>query len=405
MKILNLVLVFGFACSALRAQDPAPVSSRAEEIEQEQLGKAQTLSPDVPDPAERRVRKVRKTAERILRGSPWHLQLGGLPVGAGIAAGPVGEWTNSTDRIQSKIWALGSIYRFYNVGAAVTLPRLTNQNLDLTFDVWHSDSPQLDYYGQGQDSLKSNRTDFRREDTQFGVNLAWPILRHVQPSCGIHQDLINVGPGTSRAVTSTDLKFDPNEAPGIHMESNFLYAGCTLPFDFRDNPGYPHKGSALFLQYRRAYAEDHSEFSFNRVSAAAEHYIPFFNEKRVIALHADTELSFHGPNQVVPFYLQPTLGGNNDLRGFRPWRFYDENSLLLNAEYRWEICTGFDMAIFEDVGKVFHRPGQIDFSNLRKSTGFGLRFNDVRSMILRVDTGFSREGFQVWVTFNKVFSY
>ena len=123
----------------------------------------------------------------------------------------------------------------------------------------------------------------------------------------------------------------------------------------------------------------------------------------MIALHANTEFSLHGSNQVVPFYMQPTLGGPMDLRGYRAWRFYDENSFVLNAEYRWEIFTGFDMAIFEDAGKVFPRPGDINFSNLRRSTGFGLRFNDLRSMILRIDTGFSREGFQVWVTFDKVF--
>ena len=96
------------------------------------------------------------------------------------------------------------------------------------------------------------------------------------------------------------------------------------------------------------------------------------------------------------------LGGST-LRGFRPYRFDDENSFVFNAEYRWEVCTGLDMAVFSDSGEVFHRPSQLNLSKLEESVGFGFRFNNQRSLIMRVDTGFSREGFQVWFALNKAF--
>ncbi len=57
----------------------------------------------------------------------------------------------------------------------------------------------------------------------------------------------------------------------------------------------------------------------------------------------------------VPFYFQRTLGGPDDLRGFRQFRFRDRNMLLLQAEYRWEIFTAVDGAIFYDAGKVASR--------------------------------------------------
>ena len=38
--------------------------------------------------------------------------------------------------------------------------------------------------------------------------------------------------------------------------------------------------------------------------------------------------------------------------GFRRFRFRDRNLLLLQAEYRWEIFTAVDGAIFYDAGKV-----------------------------------------------------
>jgi hemolysin activation/secretion protein len=117
------------------------------------------------------------------------------------------------------------------------------------------------------------------------------------------------------------------------------------------------------------------------------------------------ELSFHSSDQVVPFYLQPTLGSDTELRGFRRYRFYDENSLSLTAEYRWEIGIGFEMAAFVDGGNVFHSPGEIVSTDLQSSVGFGLRFKNQneRRVVARLDIGFSREGTQVWLKIPRLF--
>jgi hypothetical protein len=43
---------------------------------------------------------------------------------------------------------------------------------------------------------------------------------------------------------------------------------------------------------------------------------------RTLAFRAPNETTFHADGQQVPFYLQPTLGGPNDLRGYERYRFY-----------------------------------------------------------------------------------
>jgi outer membrane protein assembly factor BamA len=101
--------------------------------------------------------------------------------------------------------------------------------------------------------------------------------------------------------------------------------------------------------------------------------------------------------------MQPTLGGSNDLRGFRPFRFYDDNLIVFNAEYRYEIFAGMDMAIFGDAGKVFHSKKDWNVHDLEAAYGIGMRFNARNTVFMRVDAGFSHEGFQVWVKFNNVF--
>jgi hypothetical protein len=61
------------------------------------------------------------------------------------------------------------------------------------------------------------------------------------------------------------------------------------------------------------------------------------------------------------------------------------------------------MALFYDYGNVFHRPRDIDLFSLESSAGFGLRIKDSNNVVLRLDTGFSREGSQVWLKFGRMF--
>jgi len=264
-------------------------------------------------------------------------------------------------------------------------------------------APQLDYYGSGPNSSVHNRTDYLREDTLFDFRVELQSHRRVTDACGIGELLLNVGPGTNDDIPSSESVFSPAEAPGIDTQSNYLIAGCSAEVDFLDFPGDPHKGTHAAAIYDRYHAQNDNSFSFHRLSAAAEHYVPFLNEKRVIAIRALTELSFHSGNQVVPFYLQATLGGDDIIRGLRRYRFYDENAIAFNAEYRWEINTGFDIALFADFGKVFNRPGEISLAGMETSGGFGLRFKNRKKVVVRLDTGFSHEGFQVWLKFGKPF--
>jgi hypothetical protein len=101
--------------------------------------------------------------------------------------------------------------------------------------------------------------------------------------------------------------------------------------------------------------------------------------------------------------MQPVLGEAADFRGYRPYRYRDNNLLLFNAEYRWEVSTGFDVALFGDSGRVFEKARQINLSHLKNSAGFGFRFKNRETVVMRVDTGFSREGWQLWLRLGNVF--
>ena len=106
----------------------------------------------------------------------------------------------------------------------------------------------------------------------------------------------------------------------------------------------------------------------------------------------------------MPFYLQRTLGGPDDLRGFRRFRFRDRNILLLQAEYRWEIFTAVDGAIFYDAGKVASRREDLDSAGSRIGLRHRLPLRHLNGVFLRVEGAFgSSEGKHFVFRFGHVF--
>ena len=135
-----------------------------------------------------------------------------------------------------------------------------------------------------------------------------------------------------------------------------------------------------------------------------QQYIPLLRDRRVLALHALVSTSEADTGAEVPFYLQRTLGGPDDLRGFKYLRFRDRNLLLLQAEYRWEIFTAMDGAIFYDAGKVAARREDLDLNDLESDYGIGFRFGTVNGVFLRVEGAFgSSAGAHFILRFGHVF--
>ena len=164
----------------------------------------------------------------------------------------------------------------------------------------------------------------------------------------------------------------------------------------------PTSGGKYLAQYVRHLDQDLLGYSFLRLDLDASQYVGFFNGTRVIALHGSSSLTTTGNTQHVPFYLQPTLGGPDTLRGYRINRFYGDNSVMVNAEYRWELSPILDMAAFADAGKVFNRWEQWNLHQLESDVGFGLRLKGRSKVVFSIDTGFSHEGFQIWFRANNM---
>ncbi|MFN7992556.1 MAG: BamA/TamA family outer membrane protein [Bryobacteraceae bacterium] len=283
------------------------------------------------------------------------------------------------------------------------MPGLAGEHLFLDLYAVHRNYPRIDYYGPGPASYKTGRSDFRLEDAAYNATFGVKPVRHMKIGTVLGYLQENIGPGADSRFVSTEQIFGPAATPGIDHQSNFLNGGAFVQYDYRDIPGGPRKGGNYVARWTQYSDRKLGLYSFRKLDLEAQQYLPFFNERRVIALRAKSVLTDAGAGQAVPFYLQPTLGGSEDLRGFRPFRFYDDNMIALNAEYRWETFSGLDTALFVDGGKVFHHWRNWNLHDLEIAYGFGLRFNVQDAVFMRLDVGFSHEGFQVWVKFNNVF--
>jgi outer membrane protein assembly factor BamA len=386
------------ATSALHAQE----RTRAEEIESEREQKE--LKREEPARMERRLEWLRdaRILDKLSEGQRgFGLRVGGLAPGGGFGVGPQyskeGLWDG---RINLSLGAQASMRGYQKQDLHVELPQFLHPRLSLDFYAVHHNYSRLNFYGSGPESERNGRSDYRMEDTAADVTVSFEVLPKLRAGVSAGYLWNNVGAGT-------DIRFAPAEqlypVPGMDRQANFMRAGAYVQYDRRDFAPGPRSGGNYIAQFHHFTDRTLGQHDFHRLDLEVQQYIPLFNKRRVIALRGRSVNTFKGNANPLPFYMQPMLGGSDDLRGYRPFRFRGDNTLVMNAEYRWEVFSGLDMALFADAGKVYMRKSEFDLDKLASDVGFGFRFNARNTTFMRIDVGFSREGYQVSVKFNDLF--
>jgi hypothetical protein len=396
--IAGVALIFGTA--------NAQPGSRAEELEQRREAEGGVY------PRERsRVEdgfvwiSDHRILERLTRGiGGVRLMLGQLVTGSGFALGPEYFREDLADgAVQFRASTRASARKYVLAEGQLSFPRLLRRRAFMHLHTRWRNYPGVNYFGSGPDSLKANRTGYRIEGGDHGLEFGIRPIRHLRVGASGSYLQLNVGPGADKRYVGTERVFTPVEAPGLDQQPDYLSGGVLAEYDWRDQPGGARIGGLYSARFEYLHDRDLELYSHRRLRLEAQQYVPFFNRRRVIALRAMSVLTYENPRQRVPFYLQPTVGGSDDVRGFLPFRFHDNNMIVLNGEYRWEIFTGLDGALFYDAGKVFPKRSQLNLHSLEGSAGFGFRLNVGNTVFMRIDVGFSHEGAQVWLKFRDSF--
>ncbi len=311
---------------------------RSQEIEAARDQKEQQLESETQPRFERDFVRVQRWTSLLFGDTNgFHLRLGGMAPGSGLALGP--EYTRKDlwdSRLLLRLNAAASTRGWYRSQFQAGLPELWNGRAFVDFSTTHRDYGSMAYYGPGPDSRKSGRSDYRLEDTLVELRPGIRPMRRLTAGVTGGFLAVNVGPGASSTFISTDRQFGPDATPGITRQSSFWRSGAFVQYDWRDHPSDTTSGGKYVAEYLVFSDRQLGRFSFNRLDLDVQQYIPFLNHKRVIALRGRSSLAAPHQGQQVPFYLQPTLGGPDTLRGFGAFRYYDDKMVALNAEYRWE---------------------------------------------------------------------
>jgi hypothetical protein len=336
-----------------------------------------------------------------------YADFGNMITGAGwISAGPGYRHHVLHDHVVIDVSAALS-WKLYKVAQArLEVPLLAHDRLLVGAGAMYQDLLQINYFGLGQDSLQDDRTAYRLDNLDvLGYARFRPVTRlTVDARLGwMSRPDLSPAAGPFLNVPNTLDEFSEESAPGLRTPSALVHGDVSISADWRDNPGHPTRGG-LYRASATAYADPGEGLhSFRRYEVEASQFVPLVSTNWILALHAWGVFSYFSAGQVVPFYLMPSLGGHNTLRGYHDYRFHDNNAQSFNFESRWALLAHIDVAAFVDAGNVAPRAGDLDVTHLRTSYGAGVRVHTGSATVARVDVGRSREGWQIYFRMNDPF--
>jgi AAA family ATP:ADP antiporter len=369
----------------LTPANAAAQDTREEQLAAERAQKATELHPYVPDSLERKINLIDRA---LFTPRTVYTYMGSSFEGSGFAFGP-GYRARYGDTGRFDAHAAWSIRNYKAVDATLSLPQMAGDRVNVAVNASWLDAPRVALYGLGNDSVKSDRSDFRLRTTTVGISSRVRATRLLAFGGGVEAI-------TSDArVTTTDRT--------VTLDPNYARTHALVEIDSRTSPAYSRSGGLYRLEFSDYRQTNGGTNSFRRFDAEAQRFIPVLRENWVIALRALASTTDSSSNNSVPFSFMPALGGSHALRGYSSWRFRDRNRLLFSGEYRWTAGPFVDMAVFMDAGKVAARTADLNLRGLKTSQGIDLTIHTPRATVMRIELARSREGISVALAFSPSF--
>ncbi len=252
------------------------------------------------------------------------------------------------------------------------------------------------FFGFGQNSREATETNYTQEN--LGGSWTLGLYLNEVTQIGVGQRYRQVGQIERGA---TDLPFTRVIFPGVDGADGASILGhrAVFLYDTRDNLVSPTDGARVM-----GYAEINLNFDqsdnkvYYRYELEIKKLFPSASKRAILVVRGDLQATF---GDEVPFYERSSLGGQNSLRGFGEDRFIDKQLLALSIEQRlhvlrmrmFNVVADFEVAPFVDTGRVFNTFEDLQlFKNFEVTPGIGFRGIIRRSVVGRVDYGYSSEG-------------
>jgi len=274
------------------------------------------------------------------------------------------------------------------------------------------------FFGFGNTSNEANESQYTMADANFkltgGIHLTDPLSLIATERYRV----VSIEGGASPTLPQTSASFPTT--PGIDG-AEVVGHGLTMAYDTRDNQLTPLEGT-----YATAFGEYDQNIKFAdrnrwwRITAEWRYFLPHDDYQMVFVPHilidaiaGQDQNSVAGAagssvlvRQGVPFYERPTIGGENNLRGYGRDRFVSNTAYVLNLEERITLsqrsimgnAIELELAPFLDVGRVSQSLTSQDIiKEAQVNPGIGLRALARPNIACRFDMGYGKEGANFFV--------
>jgi hypothetical protein len=196
-----------------------------------------------------------------------------------------------------------------------------------------------------------------------------------------------------------DSQLRSQQIPGYKTGRN-VGLGAIFLIDHRNSTAYPSRGFYLEISGYHFGKTFGSDFRYNNINFEFNRYYGLGND-RVLATNTVLKLN----DGDVPVQRLATAGGDDILRGYARNRFHDDHFAGTQVEYRFPLFWKLGMATFLGIGDVFDKPSDISLSTVKYSIGTGLRYaiNPNQKLNSRLDVGYGREGFNIYLMIGEAF--
>lgn len=369
------------------AQAAVEPSTRHTAIEQEETAKVTHLQP----PVRRKVDPIFERIDRTLQGYQprRHLFLenaysgGGFAIGAGYAS-----YVSAYNYIDTR--ASYSITNYKRAEAEFVAPRIFKRRGQLSVLGGWREATQVAFYGIGPDTSTTARTNYLFHQPYGSARLKFrPTRRVLMLGGGIEVTRWSQESGEG-TFPSVETRYTPASLPGLGADVTYVHTQGTVALDSRPASGYTRRGAYLSATLHD-YRDRSDAFGFQMAEYEGIAHVPILRETWVLSVRGRVQNVREKSGQQIPFFMLPSLGGGSSLRAYGSWRFRDQNSLLMQAEWRVMVNRYSDLAFFYDTGKVAARLSDLDFKSLQDDFGVGFRIHGPFVTPFRVDFSTGRE--------------
>ena len=413
--LLNLLVLFALGAASTVSAEQVPASSSSEvtststeqqssqakvappqttqaptreaAIEEEQAAKAKDLHPYEHNKAE----QIFDRLDAVLQGGSlrWHPFFESAYSGGGFTLGlGYRSYVSAYNTVDVRGSYTFSGYK--RVEAEFIAPRLFKRRGHLSVLGGWREATQVGFYGIGTDTSKDDRTNYLFNQPYLsGLLTVFPTRRALMLRGGAEFSQWSQEPGQGSSP-SVEERYTPETLPGLGAKVTYLHTQGTIGLDSRTSPGYSRRGAYVGATLHD-YNDSDGNFGFRIAEYEGIAHLPILRETWVLSFRARMQHASEKDDQQIPFFMLPALGGGSSLRGYASWRFRDQNSLLLQGEWRIMVNRYLDLAFFYDAGKVTARTSDLDLDGLKDNYGVGMRFHGPFATPLRIEVARSRE--------------